>query len=121
MGNSFDCNYGEEEAKIVKSGIDAIKAVIDGDDIAAKQRLLFYLDKFMDPYYEQDTSAIIEPLIVLLQNIIITPHEEDVIGEAVHLLSAYTSGPYEVLKMNYNKVPEDFKPDVLYLFSDQRL
>ena len=94
MSNSFDCHYGETEIKIVESGVEAIKAVLEGEDIAAKQRLLFYLDWFMDPYYKQDTSAIIGPLIDLLQTIIITPNDDDVIGEAIHLLSAYTTLPF---------------------------
>ena len=119
MSNSFDCHYGETEIKIVESGVEAIKAVLEGEDIAAKQRLLFYLDWFMDPYYKQDTSAIAEPLIDLLQTIIITPNDDDVIGEAIHLLSAYTTGPYEILKSEYKNVPEMFKPDVLYLFSEE--
>ena len=119
MSNSFDCHYGETEIKIVESGVEAIKAVLEGEDIAAKQRLLFYLDWFMDPYYKQDTSAIIGPLIDLLQTIIITPNDDDVIGEAIHLLSAYTTGPYEILKAEYKNVPEMFKPDVLYLFSEE--
>ena len=119
MSNSFDCHYGETEIKTVESGMDAVKKVLEGEDIAAKQRLLFYLDWFMDPYYKQDTSKIAEPLTELLQTIIITPNDEDVIGEAVHLLSAYTSGPYEILKAEYKKVPEIFKPDVLYLFSEE--
>lgn len=40
MGTGFDCNYGEEEITTVASGIDAIKAVLFGDDIHAKERLL---------------------------------------------------------------------------------
>ena len=119
MSNTFDCHYGEAEIKTVESGIEAIKAVLEGEDIAAKQRLLFYLDWFMDPYYKQDTSAIAEPLIDLLQTIIITPNDDDLIGEAIHLLSAYTTGPYDILKAEYKKVPEMFKPDVLYLFSEE--
>mgnify|MGYP007069885660 FL=1 len=41
MSKEFDVHY-EEEFKTVKSGIDAIQAVLPGKDIHAKERLLFY-------------------------------------------------------------------------------
>ena len=88
MSNSFDCHYGKAEVKTVESGAEAIKKVLEGEDIAAKQRLLFYLDWFMDPFYKQDTSSIAGPLIELLQTVIATPNDVGVIDEAIHLLSA---------------------------------
>ena len=57
MGQEFDCNYGEEEFKTVDAGIECIKEVLFGDDIHAKERLLYYLDRYMDPYYKKDVSA----------------------------------------------------------------
>ena len=112
-------HYTDEEVKIVESGIDAIKKVLEGEDTAAKQRLMSYLDWFMDPFHKQDISKVEEPLIELLQTLIITPGDDDVAGDAIHLLSAYTGGPYDLLKAEYKNLPETFKPDVLYLFSEE--
>lgn len=119
MSNSFDCHYGMAEVKTVELGAEAIKKVLEGEDIAAKQRLLFYLDWFMDPFYKQDTSSIAGPLIELLQTVIATPNDVGVIDEAIHLLSAYTTGSYSILKAEYEKVPEAFRSDVMYLLSEE--
>ena len=50
-------HYGDAEIKVFEAGADAVKAVFDGEDIEAKQRLLFYLDRVMDPFYGQDISG----------------------------------------------------------------
>ncbi len=118
MSDEFDCHYGEEEFKTVRSGIEAIKTILTGKDIHAKERLLFYLDWYMDPYYKKDLSALGEPLKELLQNIILTDNDKGVVDEALHLLEAYTEGPYVILERNMDKVPEDFTPAVISLFNE---
>ncbi len=50
MSRDFDVHYGEEEFRTVDAGIEAIEAVLTGENIHAKERLLFYLDWYMDPY-----------------------------------------------------------------------
>ena len=97
MSKEFDVQYGEEEFKTVDSGIEAIETVLTGDDVHAKERLLFYLDWYMDPYYKKDLTTIGEPLKELLQRIIVTDNDIGVIEEALHLLEAYTEGPYVIL------------------------
>lgn len=44
--------YSNAEKKIVESGADAIHKVLAGDDADAKERLLFCLDYYLDPYYK---------------------------------------------------------------------
>ena len=117
MGTGFDCNYGEEEFTTVASGIDAIKAILFGDDIHAKERLLYYLDWYMDPYYKNDLLEIKKPLAELLQRIVVTENEAGIVEEAFHLLEAYTEGPYETLLNNLGRVPEPFQPTALYLLN----
>ncbi len=118
MSNEFDCNYGEEEFKTVAAGIEAIRAVLTGEDLHAKERLLFYLDWYMDPYYKKDLSVIGGPLTELLQNIAVTDDDEGIVEEALYLLEAYTEGPYNILEENVDKVPEKFKSTVLYLLNE---
>lgn len=117
MKEEFDIHYGEEEIKIVKSGIKSIKAVLTGKDNCAKERLLFYLDWYMDPYYKNDLSVIGEALKELLQRIVINDNEIGIVEEALHLLEAYTDSPYVTLENNIDKVPEEFKPIVFFLFN----
>lgn len=54
----MDTNYGEREINIVEASIDEIKKVLLGNDTKAKERLLFYLDWYLDPYYKNDLSGI---------------------------------------------------------------
>ena len=118
MSKEFDVHYGEEEFKTVEAGIEAIEAVLTGKDIHAKERLLFYLDWYMDPYYKKDLSVIGEPLKELLQRIVITDNEAGIVEEALHLLEAYIEGPYVILDKNIDDVSEEFKPAVLFLLNE---
>ena len=113
MSQKFDCNYGETEFNTIENGIEAIEAVLTGSDIHAKERLLFCLDWYMDPYYKKDLSAIREPLIELLQKIAVTDADMGVVNEAFHLLEAYTEGPYDILEKNMDQVPEEYRPTAL--------
>ena len=118
MSKEFDVHYGEEEFRTVDAGIEAIEAVLTGEDIHAKERLLFYLDWYMDPYYRKDLSVIGEALKELLQRIVITDNEAGIVEEALHLLEAYTDGPYAILENNIDNVAEEFKPTVRFLIND---
>lgn len=115
MDQEFDCHYGEAEFNTIRAGIEAIEAVLIGSDIHAKERLLYCLDWYMDPFYKNDLSKLQEPLFELLQKIAITDKNIGIVDEAFHLLEAYTEGPYELLAKNIGSVPEEYKPTALYL------
>ena len=117
MSQEFDCHYGEAEFNTIKAGIEAIEAVLTGSDIHAKERLLFCLDWYMDPYYKQDLSEIQEPLTELLQKIAVTDDDTGIVDEAFNLLESYTEGPYEILAKNIDRVPEEYRPKALYLLN----
>ena len=118
MSSEFDVHYGEEEFRTVDAGIEAIEAVLTGENIHAKERLLFYLDWYMDPYYKKDLSDIGGALKELLQRIVITDNDIGIVEEALHLLEAYTDGPYAILENNIDNVAEEFKPTVLFLLNE---
>ena len=84
-----DYLYGTAEKELVQQGIEAIRSVLHGKDSNAKRRLLFYLDQYLDPYYQNDLTELYEPLKGLLQEVTISDNEADVIEEAHHLLEAY--------------------------------
>ncbi|MBQ6487830.1 MAG: hypothetical protein IJI75_01260 [Solobacterium sp.] len=84
-----DYLYGTEEKDLVKHGIEAIRTILCGNNCNAKRRLLFYLDKYLDPYYQNDLSELYKPLKELLQEVVISDNEADVIEEARYLLEAY--------------------------------
>ena len=118
MNKEFDCHYGEEEINTVRSGIEAIQTILTGNDIHAKERLLFYLDWYMDPYYKKNLSSISEPLKELLQKIAVSDSDSGIVEESLHLLEAYTEGPYPILKEYADLVSEQFRPTVLYLLNE---
>ena len=106
--------YGANEKEIIKTGIEAIREVLMGDDNEKKKSLLFALDWFMDPYYKQDhyIADIRDELTVLLQIVVISS-SDDVSEDALDLLSSYAWGPFEILEKRIDKVPERIKPYVL--------
>lgn len=106
--------YGANEKEIIKRGIEAIRAVLMGDDNEKKKSLLFALDWFMDPYYKQDhyIADIRDELTDLLQIVVISS-SDDVSEDALYLLSSYAWGPFEILEKRVDKVSERMKPYVL--------
>lgn len=92
-----DYIYGTEEKEIVKAGAGAIRAVLRGKDSAAKRRLLFFLDQYIDPFYQNDLTELSEQLKALLQEVVISENDADVIEDALYLLENYTEPPFEVL------------------------
>ncbi|MCI8315217.1 MAG: hypothetical protein HFH74_09345 [Lachnospiraceae bacterium] len=106
--------YGANEKEIIKTGIEAIREVLMGDDNEKKKSLLFALDWFMDPYYKQDhyIADIRDELTDLLQIVVISS-SDDVSEDALDLLSSYAWGPFEILEKRIDKVPERIKPYVL--------
>lgn len=84
-----DYLYGTSEKELVQQGIEAIRSVLHGKDSNTKRRLLFYLDQYLDPYYQNDLTELHEPLKGLLQEAMISDNEADVIEEARHLLEVY--------------------------------
>lgn len=106
--------YGANEKEIIKRGIEAIRAVLMGDDNEKKKSLLFALDWFMDPYYKQDhyIADIRDELTDLLQIVVISS-SDDVSEDALCLLSSYAWGPFEILEKRVDKVSEQMKPYVL--------
>jgi len=112
-----DYLYGDEEKEIIKGGIEPIRAVLRGNDGGAKRRLLFCLDRYLDPYYQNDLTALSEPIKELLQEMVISENEADIIEEALHLLEAYTEPPFDVLIKSIEKVPARFLPAVRRLLN----
>ena len=55
----------------------------------SKRRLLFYLDQYLDPFYKNDLTELYEPLKKLLQEVMISDNDADVIEDAHHLLEEY--------------------------------
>ena len=86
--------YTEREVQCLKEGMGAVRSVLSGTDTEAKRRLLFYLDWYMDPYYKQDISGIKKDLKEMLKKVAVSPEEEDIIDEALHLLEGYTDPPF---------------------------
>lgn len=84
-----DYLYGTAEKELVQQGIEAIRSVLHGKDSNAKRKLLFYLDQYLDPYYQNDLTELHEPLKGLLQEAMISDNEADVIEEVRHLLEVY--------------------------------
>jgi hypothetical protein len=111
-------SYSDAEKAIVRSGIKSIRAVLEGNDTAAKSRLLLCLDWFMDPYFGQDISAINDELVELLQGVVTSADPIDVKERAIQLLMDYTWGPYPILESHLGTIDEEILPDVKYIIAE---
>lgn len=86
-----------------------------GDGYGSETAPAFYLDWYMDPYYKQDISGIKKDLKEMLEKVAVSPEEEDIIDEALHLLEGYTDPPYPILAAYWGNLSEKHKPKALYL------
>lgn len=86
-----------------------------GDGYGSETAPAFYLDWYMDPYYKQDISDIKKDLKEMLEKVVVSPNEEDVIDEALHLLEGYTDPPYPILAAYLGNLGKKHKPKALYL------
>ena len=109
-------SYSEKEIQIVKSGTDAVRSVLFGNDTRAKRRLLCCLDWLMNSYYGNDRFIRKDDLKNILETVVIFANEDDVIDDAISLLE-YTDWPYPVLEARFGEVRESVKPMVRYLLS----
>lgn len=120
MDNSRYIEYTENDRNIVKSGIEAVRKELLGDDMDRKRSLLFCLDYFMDPYYRQDISSFKTELTDILQTMIISKNDIDVKEDALELLRLYTWGSYEILEKNIDKIENALRLDVIEMIKENK-
>lgn len=54
----------------------------------------------------------------MLEKVVVSPNEEDVIDEALHLLEGYTDPPYPILAAYLGNLGKKHKPKALYLVQE---
>ncbi|MBQ9578072.1 MAG: hypothetical protein IJR28_00915 [Ottowia sp.] len=109
--------YTDEERNIVRAGMGAVRAVLFGADVEAARRLLYCLDWFMDPYYQNDLGDMMVPLKEALQELAVTTRLEDIAWEALQLLEGYTDPPYDILRARLDDVLPEQQPYARYLLA----
>lgn len=113
-------SYSKEEMNIVEGGISGIQKVLMGSDSDQKRSLLFCLDRYMDPYYGYQLPFR-EEIIKLLETVVVSPNENDVIEDALQLMGDYTCGPYEIMEKGIENVPKELRPEVLRVIDQHRM
>ncbi|MBR6975590.1 MAG: hypothetical protein IKH84_01645 [Ottowia sp.] len=108
--------YTDEERNIVRAGMGAVRAVLFGADVEAARRLLYCLDWFMDPYYQNDLGDMMAPLKEALQELAVTTRIDDIAEEALSLLE-YTDPPYPILQARLDDVLPQQQPYARYLLA----
>ena len=117
MENFRHVEYTENDREIVRKGITEIARVLMGTDTERKLSMLLCLDWFMDPYYGQDISTFHDELVDLLQTVIISPNDDNVIEDAISLLMDYEWPPFLIIEQNKDLIPNKFQDDIAYLLN----
>ena len=113
-------SYSDVEMNIVEGGISEMQKVLMGSDSDKKRRLLFCLDRYMDPYYGYHLPFQ-EELVRLLETVVVSSNEKDVIEDALQLLGDYAYGPYKIIEQNIEKIPEELRPEVFDVINLHRI
>lgn len=105
--------YSNHEMEIVKQGLSAVKEVLLGPDMEAKNRLLFFLDRFLDPWFGYELPDRGE-IIDLLQTVVISQNSISVKEAALQLLCDYAWPPFLLLEKNFDAIEAELKPEAGY-------
>lgn len=110
--------YGDKEKRLIESGFDNVRSVLLGEDIEQARRVLFCLDRYLDPYhkkrlrYEKD-------LFELLENIAITSDEDELIDDCLQLLGDYANIPLTILEEGIENVKKNMRSQARYVINMQ--
>lgn len=106
--------YSEEEMTIVRNGTAAIRKVLERGSEKEKERLLFCLDRYLDPWFGYNLSYK-EEIDRLLEEVIVTANTLAVKESALQLLTDYGEGNFEIIKENIDKIESELMSEINYL------
>jgi len=112
MNKNRSVFYDEKHMGIVMKGIDAISSVLKGTDMAEKERLLFCLDRYLDPWFGYNLPYEAQ-IFELIQYVVISPNSINVKEDALNLLE-YSNPPFPILASNLDKIEIDLMGYVQY-------
>lgn len=108
--------YDDSHEKIVESGISAIKRVLFGNNTSEIKSVLLCLDFYLDPYYKNTLSYETE-IYDLLQEPVICSQDDAVISACLQLIGDYSCTPFSILEEGFEKIKDNWKPDVRYILN----
>ena len=108
--------YDESHKKIVESGISSIRSVLCGSDVSEIKSVLLCLDLYLDPYYENTLTFEME-IYDLLQELVISSQDDDVIIACLQLIEDYSCTHLTILGEKFEQIKEKWKPDVKYILN----
>ena len=108
--------YDDSHQKIIEGGISEIKRVLLGNDTPEIKSVLLCLDFYLDPYYKNTLSYETE-IYDLLQGLVICSQDDDIIRACLQLIGNYSCIPLSILEENFDKVKDNWKPDVRYILN----
>lgn len=111
--------YSDDEKNIAEGGIASIRKILMGADAEAKERLLFCLDYYLDPYYKKTLPYEAE-IAALLQEVIVSPNPLSVKEDALNLLISYEYPPFSILEDNLTTAETELLPDILYALNMEK-
>ena len=112
-------SYTDVEMNIVIEGPTAIQTFLCYGDENEKKRLLFCLDRYLDPWFNYNLPYINE-IFEILQIVITRTNSVDVKEEALRLLIDYAYAPFTILEKynRYAEVESEIKEDLIYLLTN---
>jgi hypothetical protein len=109
--NSRINTYSEDKhGVIVKKGASSIKEILETSDVDIKLSILFYLDKYLDPWFGYIVPDKKE-IISILQHHLFKENNADVREDILDLLMLYTGNELDYLAENIDLLNEEDLPD----------
>lgn len=108
--------YSDHEMRIVESGVEAIRNVLEQGSTREQERLLFCLDRYLDPWFGYNLSYKSE-IDRLLEEVLIRSNALKAKEAALQLLTDYGMGEFDIIKRNMDKIEPILMGEVNYLLS----
>lgn len=103
--------YGENEMRLVESGVAAVAAVFRHGSEREKASVLLCMERYLDPYYGYALPHT-DALFTLLEHEFFADHSDDFKDDILMYLSSYCSRPLTVLQQRRHEAASRWQTSI---------
>ena len=111
-------SYGDAEMQLIESGLNAVIHVFRCGNDEKKERLLFCMERYLDPYYGY-TLPHTDALFTLLGHEFFAEHNDSLKDEMLTYLECYCDRTLPILRARRDEAAEKWQPRLAQILADE--